>query len=73
MDRLALILTVAQSGLTTAAKLVAQRAKAQTSAANKETNPTKKEELVNQAKRSASLAKALSAADSGITAYLEEE
>lgn len=69
MDRIFFILTMAQTGLKTSAQLLFQRAKAQQAEADKEPNAAKKDALLKQVKRNASLAKALSAADVGITAY----
>lgn len=72
MNQLFIILAIAQSGLATAKNLVSARAKQQAAAAEKETNATKKAKLEEDAKRSGNLAKALGAADAGITSYLAE-
>lgn len=72
MNQLIIILAIAQSGLATAKNLISARSKQQADAAAKETNADKKAKLAAEAKRSTSLAKALSAADAGITAYIAE-
>lgn len=70
---IAIILAIAQSGLATAKNLLSSRAKQQTAKAAQESNPTKKEQLEADAKRSAKLAKVLGAADTGIAEYLAED
>ena len=73
MNKLYFILTIAENGLRTGAKLLSLQAKSQTDAANAEPDPAKKAALLAKAQNSAKLAKVLSAADAGILEYLTAE
>lgn len=73
MDRIYFLLTVAESGLRTAAKTLQARAKTLKTQADAETDAAKKASLQKQADKNAKLAKVLNAADAGIEAYLTEE
>lgn len=73
MNRLTIALIIAQNGLKAAAGLLTGQAKQWQNAADKESDAKKKAELLAKAKRRATLAKTLNAADAGIATYLAEE
>ena len=73
MNKIYFILTIAENGLRTGAKLLSLQAKSQMDAANAEADPAKKAALLAKAQHSAKLSKVLSAADAGILEYLTAE
>jgi hypothetical protein len=73
MDKLTIVLVIAQNGLKTAATVLTQNAIKLEASAGKAKNKPEAAKLTKKAQKARDLAKALLAADSGIATYLTAE